>query len=77
MLRGCGAAGAVGQRVAQIPELGLPAQEGKALLLGELLRRELVTHSSEFLEDSVTGEGKAHTPTLAPEGVTRRAKLPG
>jgi hypothetical protein len=50
------AACVLGQRVAQISELGLPSQQGKALRLGQPPCRELVTNSGKFLEDGGAGD---------------------
>jgi hypothetical protein len=55
---------AVRERIAQVPELCLPAKECKALRLGQGSRRELVAHTGKFLEDRRTRERKGHTPTV-------------
>jgi hypothetical protein len=50
-LRGGGAAGALGDRVAQVAELGLAAQERHPLVGAEAFRRELVGDAVELLDD--------------------------
>ena len=57
VLRGLPLAACVlGKRVAQVSELGLSSQQGKALRLGQPPGRELVTNSGKFLEDGGAGD---------------------